>query len=257
MKPVRAFDDLQAQIEYLHKIIWLLARDAVVVGLVQGDEQPWDGKANHFAIGEHTFYWAYLAHVRDEDLDLLVDAVREFDNAAAFVVAKAKYGEEPPAWKNIPGFDRMVARCKDIVPQLVKSARLDPDPTGEPGKEISIGIPAPIYTQPELHIEFLGKLIWLAATDVLFFSNHNDDIDDWCDHAQPAIILNDTFAPGISDADSLPLADLDLVCEAVAKFGDDGAMAWASVRRQVEIQQRWITPKYLEAKAFVEAKTTN
>lgn len=86
---------------------------------------------------------------------------------------------------------------------------------------------------PQAQVDYLRKLIFLAAHDIIFFSTYNEETGDWeDDHPVPCLNCSDTFGYACADSEHFRESDVDLIIEMWQKFGSDGLNAWSASQRE-------------------------
>jgi hypothetical protein len=252
---VKTITDPQDLIAYLHKLIWLSMQGAIYFGKVENGKDDWGRPANHFAVGNKVFYWASLEQLTEDDLDMLVDTVEAHDRYGAAALAELRYGTKPADYiADEHGYLSAKQWLPGRTPIVRSSDAIEHNPTGVPGKVISIALVAPTYSDPQTHIDFLCKLIELEGPEIIAFSSYNRDIDDHDNDAHPFILLNDVFGYAVSDGEALDIADFDLLVDAVGRFEEDGAFALMSIRRGAKVIKERHTKRFVQALEFINAR---
>jgi len=91
------------------------------------------------------------------------------------------------------------------------------------------------------------QLFWLASRDIVFFSTYEEGLQTWTNGWAAVINVNDIFCYA-ADAEHLEPERAGEVIDAFKKWGYDGVIAWASIKRNGDPLKKFITPKFLEAK---------
>ena len=106
-------------------------------------------------------------------------------------------------------------------------------------------------------VKTINLMMWLAARDLLFFSEYDDEDMDWEGEEvgfSCAILCNDTFYYASADAESIcDVEDLELVKYLYEKYSYDGVVAWVSSQRNWQEPLKPLqTDKYYEAVKFIQ-----
>ena len=80
-------------------------------------------------------------------------------------------------------------------------------------------------------IEEYEHLFWLAARDIIFFSEYNENLDDWDNGWYAAVSCNDTFYYASADAQSLAPGREHEVRDIFERYGWSGVTAWCCRER--------------------------
>lgn len=92
------------------------------------------------------------------------------------------------------------------------------------------------FDDPVKEAEYLRKLIFLAAHDIIFFSRYDEETDLYCEPTGPAVAspqinCGDTFYYASTDCEQFNEQDVDIIIEAYNRFGSDALTAWISIQR--------------------------
>lgn len=92
------------------------------------------------------------------------------------------------------------------------------------------------FDDPAKEAEYLRKLIFLAAHDIIFFSRYDEEADLYCEPTGPAVAspqinCGDTFYYASADCEQFNEQDVDIIIEAYNRFGSDALTAWISIQR--------------------------
>lgn len=83
-------------------------------------------------------------------------------------------------------------------------------------------------------IEEFEHLFWLAAKDVVFFSQYDEDLDSWDNGWHAVVVCNDMFYYASADATVIGRGREHEVREVFEKYGWGGVTAWCSIERNEE-----------------------
>lgn len=96
-------------------------------------------------------------------------------------------------------------------------------------------------------IEEYEHLFWLAARDVIFFSEFNEDLSGWDNGWYAVVSCNDMFYYASADATHIAKGEEHEVREMFEKYGWGGVTAWCSVKRNEEPIKEIQDDNYLRA----------
>lgn len=95
----------------------------------------------------------------------------------------------------------------------------------------------PRFDDPAKEVEYLRKLIFLAANNIIFFSRYDEEADLELAEQRalvvgtPQIDCGDTFYYACADCEQFNEQDVDIIIEAYSRFGSDALTAWISIQR--------------------------
>ena len=98
----------------------------------------------------------------------------------------------------------------------------------------------------------LQALFWLAAHDIIFFSQYNTEKRQYDSGFHPCVNCGDTFAYACADAEDIPPGDEEKVKSIFEEWDWDGVVAWIALKRGYEPIAPFITEKYLAARAALK-----